>query len=412
MTLAKPKRVFIGSSTKYIKLAHAFRMTFEHDTDLSVEVWDISNWRDMYDNLTSLIGFLDQFQFGIFLLTPDEQLAKTTTKDKLDVPRDNVIFELGMWLGRAGRDRTWHVVPSNVNVKIPTDLNGLNAIKYLHPGEQEYRSNEPPHFRSAFANAHDFVLANIKDYQQSASQTVFSTRIRSLQEKLKNAGEEEITKVLQEGLGQLLRERAAIAKMSMADTLSDILGWTQTLLNGLNGEDLAAEQDAQYREVWVFAPEPIEALSASGSANIRKVVRQNIFERGVKYRYFVDDNSKIERIKAILLEAGKGTRDAERRVADQVSFVVLPEEHFLSFFTIHFFSVDHTVYQSVVRDNRDDFLIRLDAGRADLTKKMIEKLLVRHGVLNWPGNGQSRTKNNKKTRISPSFLTGGNTPVA
>ena len=63
-----------------------------------------------------------------------------------------------------------------------------------------------------------------------------------------------------------------------------------------------------------------------------------------------------------------------KTIKDRVSFVVLPEESFLSFFTVHHFTSNYCVYQSITRDNRDDFIIKLDSGRAARVRELIEKM--------------------------------------
>ena len=49
---------------------------------------------------------------------------------RFDAPRDNVIYELGLAMGHIGRQRTVMVVPRGEDLKIPTDLAGLNPITF------------------------------------------------------------------------------------------------------------------------------------------------------------------------------------------------------------------------------------------------------------------------------------------
>jgi len=50
-------------------------------------------------------------------------------------PRDNVIFELGLFMGRLGRSRTFIVCQHNTAIKIPTDLSGVTTATYEWPRE-------------------------------------------------------------------------------------------------------------------------------------------------------------------------------------------------------------------------------------------------------------------------------------
>jgi hypothetical protein len=48
-------------------------------------------------------------------------------------PRDNAVFELGLFMGRLGRARTFVVRPSGNALKLPSDLAGLTTAAYDWP---------------------------------------------------------------------------------------------------------------------------------------------------------------------------------------------------------------------------------------------------------------------------------------
>jgi hypothetical protein len=370
-----PRKVFIGSSKQYIKLAHALRMTFEHDrSQLDVRVWDVTNWKKGHDSLTSLIDFLDQFQFGVFLLTPDDTVLPNRINPQVDAPRDNVILELGMWFGRVGRDRTWCVVPSNHKVKTPSDLLGSNPITYWLPSDLEIEAQSEDELKSLFANAHDTIRGYIDEYQRRSKDELLKLHVNRIQNVLKTAGEGEAIQLLKEGLSNLLLERAAVSHMSVSESLSTMLAWTKSLLDGLDTDQFADEQSRQFDAIWVFAPKPLETVPGTNLRRMRETVIQNLFEKGVPYRYFVESDQDKETILMCLREAGRGRGDLEEVIRNKVSFTTLPEESFLSYFTIHFYKDTIAVYQSVVCDNRDDFILRIDPNRARTVQRLIQKL--------------------------------------
>jgi hypothetical protein len=52
----------------------------------------------------------------------------------VNLPRDNVIFELGLFLGRLGRKRTFFMVDKNSGTKIASDLSGVEPVEFESRG--------------------------------------------------------------------------------------------------------------------------------------------------------------------------------------------------------------------------------------------------------------------------------------
>lgn len=78
--------------------------------------------------LDSLEDQLDSSDFAIAIASPDdvvESRGKST-----DTARDNVIFELGLFIGRLGRKRSFLLEPRGEEVKLPSDLTGITTIPY------------------------------------------------------------------------------------------------------------------------------------------------------------------------------------------------------------------------------------------------------------------------------------------
>ncbi len=78
--------------------------------------------------LDDLIDAVDQSDFAIAIASADD-VAESRGKTEA-IPRDNVIFELGLFMGRLGRERTILIQPKGEGVKLPSDLNGLTTVSY------------------------------------------------------------------------------------------------------------------------------------------------------------------------------------------------------------------------------------------------------------------------------------------
>jgi len=124
--------VFIGSSTEGLEFARAVRAQL--DPDAEVTLWNDEGTFKLGDTfIESLINALPRFDFAILMLTPDDLIA-SRNQDRFG-PRDNVIFELGLFMSRLGRSRTFIVHQSSTDLKIPSDLSGVSTARYAWPRE-------------------------------------------------------------------------------------------------------------------------------------------------------------------------------------------------------------------------------------------------------------------------------------
>src|SRR4051812_27447913 len=100
-------RIFIGSSSEGIQIAHAIQSNL--DPDAEVTVWSQDVFRPGESTLQSLLRQVDQSDFGVFVFSPDDVIEVHDTH-QLTV-RDNVVFELGLYIGRLGPMRSLVVAP-------------------------------------------------------------------------------------------------------------------------------------------------------------------------------------------------------------------------------------------------------------------------------------------------------------
>jgi hypothetical protein len=129
--MAKP-RVFIGSSSEGLEAARAVRGLLHKDAEC--KVWNEGVFPIGEISLESLVTGLDDYDFAILVATPDDDVTSRTVREL--APRDNVLFELGLFMGHLGRERTFLVRPTNVDIKIPSDLAGVTNAGFEWPEQQ------------------------------------------------------------------------------------------------------------------------------------------------------------------------------------------------------------------------------------------------------------------------------------
>lgn len=130
--MSKP-RIFLGSSGKQAKLLQAVTRGLE-------EVADVEPWTTVFNPGTStlerLVELTHEVDFAAFVFAQDDW----TTNDMPTAdpnapaqasPRDNVVFEAGLFGGVLGMRRTF-ILHANGS-KLPSDLLGLTCVRYDTP---------------------------------------------------------------------------------------------------------------------------------------------------------------------------------------------------------------------------------------------------------------------------------------
>lgn len=121
--------VFVGSSSEGLEIAKTIQLLL--DPSCEVTIWNQGVFEPSTVVLDDLIEELQSCDFAVLVFTPDD-LVKSRGKLSLSA-RDNVILELGMFLGRLGAERTFVVYDATADLKMPTDLAGITAVPYQPP---------------------------------------------------------------------------------------------------------------------------------------------------------------------------------------------------------------------------------------------------------------------------------------
>jgi Predicted nucleotide-binding protein containing TIR-like domain len=127
-------RVFIGSSTEALPIAYAIQENLEHDALCTV--WTQGIFELSQSALDNLLKATGQCDFAVFVFQPDDILQMRD--HRVWTVRDNVVFELGLFIGKLGKQKVFFLVPKNSEeIHLPTDLVGIQPGHYDPPDNKE-----------------------------------------------------------------------------------------------------------------------------------------------------------------------------------------------------------------------------------------------------------------------------------
>jgi hypothetical protein len=123
-------RIFLGSSGKQEKLLQALTRGLDDVAD--VEPWTTS-FNPGTTTLERLLELASEVDFAVFVFARDDWTTTTPPGSPPSLtgqasPRDNVVFEAGLFGSALGLRRTFILHASGS--KLPTDLLGLTSVRY------------------------------------------------------------------------------------------------------------------------------------------------------------------------------------------------------------------------------------------------------------------------------------------
>ena len=125
--MSKP-RIFLGSSAQQEKLLQALTRGLQ-------DIADVDAWTTVFNPgvsaLNRLVELTREVDFAAFIFAQDDWTTKGASPEAAPgeaSPRDNVVFEAGLFGGALGIRRTF-ILHAN-GAKLPTDLLGLTTIRY------------------------------------------------------------------------------------------------------------------------------------------------------------------------------------------------------------------------------------------------------------------------------------------
>jgi hypothetical protein len=120
-------RIFLGSSGKQAKLIAALTRGLS-------DIADVEPWTSVFNpgvsTLDRLVELTHEVDFAAFVFAQDDWTsnASDAAAGGQASPRDNVVFEAGLFGGALGMRRTF--ILHAKGAKLPTDLLGMTAVRY------------------------------------------------------------------------------------------------------------------------------------------------------------------------------------------------------------------------------------------------------------------------------------------
>jgi predicted nucleotide-binding protein len=121
-------RIFLGSSGQQEKLLEALTRGLQ-------DIADVDPWTTVFNpglsTLDRLVELTHEVDFAAFVFAQDDWTTRGPAPDTASgeaSPRDNVVYEAGLFGGALGIRRTFILHADGA--KLPTDLLGLTAVRY------------------------------------------------------------------------------------------------------------------------------------------------------------------------------------------------------------------------------------------------------------------------------------------
>jgi predicted nucleotide-binding protein len=131
-------QIFIGCSVEGLTEANIIQLLLKRSANTAI--WSQGVFGLSRSTLETLVEKAGSFTHAILVLTPDDMLIKRA--DEAPTARDNVLFELGLFMGKLGRERTF--VVTEKSVRLPTDLAGIATVNFERGEGVNIMSNMGP----------------------------------------------------------------------------------------------------------------------------------------------------------------------------------------------------------------------------------------------------------------------------
>jgi hypothetical protein len=120
-------RIFLGSSTEALFISEALVSLLDHE--FAPVPWHGDVFTTGSFVINDLLKEVSKADFAVFVFAADDVVE--LREKKWHSVRDNVLFELGLFLSRLGPERCFFLLPRGErDFRIPTDLQGITPLTY------------------------------------------------------------------------------------------------------------------------------------------------------------------------------------------------------------------------------------------------------------------------------------------
>lgn len=211
MTRSKLPALFLGSSIEGLSTAYAIQQALDYDAEPTV--WSQGLFQPSQSVLFELVNSLSKFDFAVFVFSPDDSV-KLRGAEFLAV-RDNVIFELGLFMGALGPSRCFYLVPRSVGpLHLPSDLAGITPLTYN-------AARSDGNLLAALGPSCNEIRNAIKRYAKTAASSRPSDKTQSIAAGPENSSEK-LQRYLDSWNGEVLTKARELVRNGVSMSLVDV----------------------------------------------------------------------------------------------------------------------------------------------------------------------------------------------
>ena len=119
--------MFVACASESLPVAKAIQSYFE-EREVVVELWVDSVFKPSQGTMESLESKLETADFTVAIFSADDKVESRGVEKV--APRDNTVFELGLFAGAIGRERSFFALPKGADIKVPSDLAGITSLRF------------------------------------------------------------------------------------------------------------------------------------------------------------------------------------------------------------------------------------------------------------------------------------------